>query len=97
MIRRIRDYPKEILVREEWYEVRFAQVIPGEPKSTLGLACQETKTIWIKLGQSPRDRFKTLMHEIMHIIEYEYDLKIPHRLIYALEEPLIRLILDNAS
>ena len=95
MIRRIRDYPRELQVGESIYSIRFVRRIPDEPKDTVGLCDDGDKMIWIRLGQTPRERWKTLTHEIAHALEAEYQIKIPHKLIYRLEEPIARLLEDN--
>lgn len=97
MIKRQRDFPREVRVRDATYRVRFARRIPGEPADTVGLCDSgDDKTIWIKMGQSPRDRFKTYIHETTHALCDEWRLPdVTHRLIYALEEPLLRLLVDN--
>lgn len=97
MIRRRRDYPKELKVKDTYYQVLFVSQIPGEPADTIGLCCSTKKKIWIKTGQSPKERFKCFLHETAHAIEFEYGFDIPHATIYKLEEPILKLILDNAS
>jgi hypothetical protein len=52
------------------------------------------RQIVLKRGQSGRTLFKTLIHEILHAVEYERGIEIPHRVVYQLEgaiESLLRL------
>jgi hypothetical protein len=95
MIKRIKDYPKSVRIRDADYEVKFCRQIPGEPPDTVGLCDDELKIIWMRLRQKPRERFKTLCHEIAHGFEREWGIRIPHKLIYAIEEPIARLLEDN--
>lgn len=96
MIKRQRDFPKSVIVRESEYAVRFCRRVPGHCSQTMGLCDQGSQTIWIKLGQKPRERFKTYIHELAHALQFEWKIAhIRHDVIYALEEPIARLILDN--
>lgn len=36
----------------------------------------------------PRQMIETFLHEFLHAVDFEYDLKISHKLIYRLERPL---------
>ena len=47
------------------------------------------------MGQTAAARFDTFLHEILHAIEYEYGIEIPHPLVHALEEPIRRLLVEN--
>jgi hypothetical protein len=38
---------------------------------------------------------RTLVLELFHAIEFAYEIKIPHALIYKLEGPVAELIKDN--
>lgn len=89
MFPKMRDYPKEIVVADVIYSVRFVRKIPGLTHDGLaGVACPSTKTIYIVLGQSASERFSTFWHEVLHAIEFETGKKIPHPTIYALEAHL---------
>lgn len=92
---KLRDFPKFLRVKDVDYDVRFARTIPEETKQTVGLCDDSEKVIWLRLKQDRRERYKTLIHEVAHAIECEWGIRIPHRLIYALEEPILRLLEDN--
>lgn len=93
------DYPKEIVVGDSIYRLRFVRTIcntrSGSDKETLGLCCPSEKEILIKQGLEPQERLSTLIHEILHCIEFEFDVELPHKLIYQLEGPLTQILLDN--
>lgn len=96
---RQKDYPKEILVGDSVYQVRFVRRITQvseKGKETLGLCCPSEKEILLVQGMDARERLSTLLHELLHAIEFEYDIDLPHALVYKLEGPLTQLILDNA-
>lgn len=96
---RQKDYPKEIVVGDSIYRVRFVRAIgdapKGSEKETLGLCCPGEKEILVKQGLGALERFSTFVHELLHAVEFEYEIEIPHKLIYQLELPLTKLILDN--
>lgn len=96
---RQRDYPKEILVGDSLYKVRFVKKI-NEPLRTenmevVGLCDPSEKEILIIQGLGPYERMKAFIHELLHAIEFEHDIDIPHALIYKLEEPIALFILEN--
>ena len=55
------------------------------------------RTIQIKKGLTPTFRAKTFLHELLHAIDFEWNVKIPHKLIEALEKPLFILFTRNPS
>jgi hypothetical protein len=55
----------------------------------------ETAIIDILMGLDPMETYRTLIHELLHAIEFEYDLHFPHHLIYKLEEPLLAAVVAN--
>ena len=86
--------PRAIYINENFWKVRYAEVIKKQPMCQ-GLCIPHRREILIKLSLSPRERVITFMHELLHAIDYEYDLKIPHALVYGLEEPLANFFIEN--
>ena len=95
MIFNMKDFPRQLEIGENIWRVRFCRTIPGEPDTTLGLCDPSDNTIYVKLGQTPVERFKTFVHEILHAWESEFSVSIPHSVIHDLEEPIFRFLLDN--
>lgn len=89
---KISDYPKSIYVRAETYKVIFKSTLPED---TLGWTDSGTHTISIKNGLSPRETFSTFVHELLHALEFEGNLKIKHKTVYKLEKMLVELYIDN--
>ncbi len=89
---KIRQYPKSVIIKDEEYKIRFVRKLG--PK-TFGECDPETREIRIRFGQGREETLKTMIHELFHAIEFEYDLKIKHRLIHNLEEPLFLFLLSN--
>lgn len=98
MYPRRRDYPKSIKVGQTDYRIRFVRQDTldrlAEGENTRGLCCSGSETIYLLIGLSAKERFETFVHETLHAVEFEYKIKIPHRLIYDLEAPLARLYFD---
>jgi hypothetical protein len=44
--------------------------------------------VLLEQGHSLEDTYETIAHEILHCIEYEWGIKIPHNLIYKIEKGL---------
>ncbi len=95
MIRRQRDYPRQLQIGDNIWDVVFCREIKDEPASTLGLMDPSDCTIYIRMGQTPEERFKTFAHEICHAVCYEFKIEENHRVIHNLEEPILRFLIDN--
>lgn len=55
------------------------------------------RTIWLKIGLPKKIMIKTFIHEVLHAIDFEWGIKIPHKLIDALEGPLFYLFSKNPA
>jgi len=85
-------YPKSLKVRNKNYKLEFTKDITDAGIWTVGA---NGSKIQISEFQSEKEKFKTVIHEVLHAIEHEYKIKISHKLIHALENPLARFINDN--
>ena len=93
---KIKDYPREVMIGESIYQVKFVRKIgETDTRETLGLCDPNEQVIYIKLGQSPRERLKTLCHELIHCFEFEYGFEVPHHLVHKLEEPIVAFLMEN--
>lgn len=92
---KVEQYPKFLEVRDEKYSIRIVDRIPGQDKHTFGLCDDDDKIIWLRKKQSRRGLFRTLLHELLHAIECEYNIKLKHKRINVLELALEALITDN--
>lgn len=89
-------YPSSILIGKSTYAVEllpFIEEIAGNV--TRGYADKETRTITLLSKQNERDLFSTFIHELLHALTYEHDIKLKHKLVYALEGPLADALLRN--
>lgn len=53
------------------------------------------RQIAIKEGQSDKEMFKSMCHELLHSIAEERGIKISHKAIYQLEEAIYYVIFHN--
>lgn len=93
MLRR-KDYPKTLQIGDQIYTIRFVRKF--KDKDTVGECDPCDKEIRILQGQSPKQTLICLIHEVCHaLIEFEHDIEIKHKLIYALEKPIYQFLIDN--
>jgi hypothetical protein len=88
-----RSYPKSLIVNDNEWAIKFVNLI--DKKETLGLCDPETKTVYIKKGQKRGEILSTALHEIFHVLEYEYGFDIKHSLVYKMEEAMTSFLLEN--
>ncbi len=87
------QYPKTLHIGNEVYTVKFVRKLS---KDTVGECDPCDKEIRILCGQGPEDTLKTFIHEVCHaVIQFEHDIEVSHKLIYALETPIFRFLRDN--
>ena len=88
-----RGYPKSLLVKGEEWRIVFVDRIEG--KDTLGMCDPSNRIIYIKNKQSPVETWKTFLHECIHMLEMEHDIRIPHKSVYKFENAIFELLRDN--
>jgi len=96
------SYPKYSEIPREWeingtiYEVKFKRKIDGDKGLFVyGEADPADQEIRIVYGLTRKELFETLIHELIHCLEAEYDIEFGHKVINKLEGPLAKLIHDN--
>ena len=89
------DYPKELWIGDALWRVKFVRKLQDGRGILDGLCDPSETTIYLRMGHDRAERFKTLVHEILHAIEYEWKLELPHQIIYGMEEPIYRILVDN--
>ena len=83
-------YPRKIFLRDDCWKIVFKKNL-----DCYGITDSGNNTITIKSGLAPRALLATFIHELMHAIEFNTPLKIKHKDVYALEEAIVELLLDN--
>lgn len=96
----VRKYPPRLRIGDRDYRLRFVKSIRGckkgdEKGSTLGLFDPNRREILVKVGLSQDETLKTILHEVVHAIEEEYDVNLPHKHVYRLEEALFDFMCAN--
>jgi hypothetical protein len=86
----IKDYPKEIYLREAAYKIQFVKNMKD-----LGSTNPNKRVIKLRAGMSRNETFRTLLHEIFHLIEFEWPIQLKHKTIYKLEEAVFHFLADN--
>lgn len=81
---------KRIKVRGKNYKIQYVSTIDH-----CGDCTNRPRIIRINKRMGAKMQWKTLIHEVQHAITYEYNVKIKHSLIYKLEKPLLRLLIEN--
>ncbi len=100
------DYPKSITFDDDdVWTVHFVRKMPrkhvrharhdGAKGKIIGLTVPETQQVLILQGLEPLERLEIFVHEVFHVLEFQFDITIDHKLIYALQKPVARMILDN--
>lgn len=89
----LKDCPRQVFIGENVWTIQFVKTLGS--KLDTGECDSHENVIRIRLGLEPNERLKTIIHEIFHAWEHEYGLSIPHKLIYALEEPITDFIAEN--
>ena len=93
---RQRDYPKQISAKDDIWEIKWVRTIDkGEVVPTLGLTDPSDHTVYMKMGQLPKERLVTFIHELIHIAEFAYGFEIPHDLVSKLDVALAEILIAN--
>ena len=78
------------------YEINLIENLTRD-HATLGSCCGNNLTINIDNGLKEDVKRKTLLHEIIEALNFEYDLEFQHNKICVLETALFALIRDNTE
>lgn len=90
----IKEFPKEIEIKDGiFYKIKFKRTLQNSKYD--GICFFHDKEIWISTGLTRRERLETFWHEVQHALDYEWELKIPHKMIYNLEKPMSFLFSRN--
>lgn len=89
-IPKIGEYPTKVYLRGDCYKIKFVKGMRN-----LGETDSSKQVIRIKAGMSRNETFRTLLHELLHFIEFTWPIKIKHKQVYKLEKALFQLLVDN--
>lgn len=90
----ISDYHgMQFQVGSEVYKVRVMRKVDDE--QTAGACDDKKKVIYLAAWQGSINGFSTLIHELLHAIEREYDAKIPHHKLHRIEAGIFDFLMQN--
>jgi hypothetical protein len=88
--------PKRVRIKRKWWTIiGVDEYIIYQGRKCRGLCNGNTREIHIYTRQREKMILSTLLHELLHAIEFTYGLSVPHRLIFELEGPLAELLIKN--
>jgi hypothetical protein len=91
---RKKDVPKELEIAPGiFYKIKWKRDLLKQ--GYCGLTFFSDKEIHIAMGMDNEETIATIAHEWAHAACHEYDLKLPHAIIYKIEEALGFLITRN--
>lgn len=53
------------------------------------------RLIYLKKRMGKKEQNEVFIHEVLHAIEFEYEIQIPHKLVYDLSAPLALVMTQN--
>jgi len=90
----MRKLPSRVKIKNK-VEYEVVHVDEFKEKTTVGECRPRNRQIALKINQSERQKIKSFIHEILHAVCMERDIKIPHGSIYELEHAFYYLIFHN--
>lgn len=87
-----RRYPKFITLGKSEWEIKFVKKLG---RNLVGLCEPNEKIIYIKTKQSKKEILSTLIHELLHAMEFEHEIPIKHKMVYRLERAILDMLLKN--
>ena len=92
-----KDLAKGWLINDSIWKVLFVKSIKygNKNKGIVGITDFSSQEIHIKTNQSKTETLSTFIHEILHAMDEEYDMKLTHKQIYQLEEAIMDFMASN--
>jgi hypothetical protein len=88
-------WPNKVRIKARvHYEIVWTDEFVDAPDNR-GECRFDTKQIVLLRGMADGPTFETLIHELLHAIEFEYEIKMPHASIYALEGAIHAILKYN--
>lgn len=88
--------PKELIIGESiWHVKRNRKTLVINDHPLDGMCDPSDNTIYVHSNLRGKEALVTFVHEVLHAFEFEFDIKIGHPMIEALEYKLTHFLLDN--
>lgn len=94
----VKGFPSDIRISENViYEVVWKKglIDPASNAPAYGLCDLDSKIIYLTMGMDKITAMQTLVHEIMHALEEEWGMDLPHEIIETLEHPVVLVFILN--
>lgn len=89
--------PDQVQVgRKSYYKILNVEKCPSG-YFTAGECDPNTKTIYIRIGQSPRQKVFTYLHEVTHAYSFENNLELTEAQVTVIETKILRYILKPGN
>lgn len=88
------DYPHRVRIGKVWYNIVWAKVIEGDTEAA-GLCDGNAKQITLVQGLTRKELLRVFVHELIHALEFEHLIPIPHNLVKQIDEPLAMALVAN--
>lgn len=98
-----RSYPRQILVGDQMWDVRFVRKnsFAKLPKELLGQCDPSERVILIRMGQPKSEMLSTFLHEVMHCFEFEGEFtgcpRAYHKFVFDTESWWANFLSDNCQ
>lgn len=93
LVPNVDGYPKTLRVGNVTYKVVFKVRI--DSSDPLGMCDSGKRKIYIKKGLSLVSTFSTLIHEVLHALEFEYNIEIKHKSVHLYEQAILDFLMSN--
>jgi len=87
------DLKQEWSIGREEYSLELVEGFKN--KRVMGLCIPADRSIKIKNSLKGNKALLVLIHEILHGLDYEYEIGLTHEQIHKLERPVMDFVLDN--
>lgn len=87
----------KVKIGPHYWTVVFVDSIPNmtQDEHGWGYCCLETETIFLRNGMSYSMRLSTFLHEVLHALEFLYDIKIKHNDLNLVADLLTQVLMDT--
>ena len=87
--------PKQLKIGSHKFAIKYKNLTKEEADNNSGYACVVENKIVINDSLPLTQQESTLLHEIIEVINFQYQLKLDHNIIMTLETALYQVLKDN--
>jgi len=91
--------PKKITVGGTTYSVEAYKVVTVDGKTAFGSTVFDSLRVLISTDDAlpPEQQWRALLHEMLHVLDNEFQIGLKHRQVYVLESALWALFKQNKA